>query len=66
MLLTGPDEIIEGIFSQFDFDDPDIDKKADDFMHTAVGTMLDVMQYDQLAGVVQDLSAAQAAIKDQK
>lgn len=59
MLLTGPDEIVESMFSQFDFDDPDLDKKADDFMHTAVGTMLDVMQYDQFAGVVQDLSAAE-------
>ena len=59
MLLTGPDEIVESIFSQFDFDDPELDKKADDFMHTAVGTMLDVMQYDQLAGIVQDLSAAE-------
>lgn len=59
MLLTGPDEIVEAIFSQFNFDDPDLDKKADDFMHTAVGTMLDVMQYDQLAGAVQDLSAAE-------
>ena len=57
VLLTGPDEIVESIFSQFDLDDPDLDKKADDFMHTAVGTMLDVMQYDQLAGIVQDLSA---------
>ena len=59
MLLTGPDEIVEAIFSQFDFDDPGIDKKADDFMHTAVGTMLDVMQYDQLASIVQNLSAAE-------
>lgn len=59
MILTGPDEIIEGIFSQFDLDDPDLDKKADNFMHTAVGTMLDVMEYDQLAGIVQNLSAAE-------
>lgn len=59
MILTGPDEIVESIFSQFDLDDPELDKKADDFMHTAVGTMLDVMQYDQLAGAVQDLSAAE-------
>ena len=59
MLLTGPDEIVESIFSQFNFDDPELDKKADDFLHTAVGTMLDVMQYDQLAGIVQDLSAAE-------
>ena len=59
MLLTGPDEIVEAIFSQFNFDDPDLDKKADDFMHTAIGTMLDVMQYDQLADIVKDLSAAE-------
>ena len=59
MLLTGPDEIVESIFSQFDLDDPDLDKKADDFMHTAVGTMLDVMKYDKLAEVVQSLSAAE-------
>lgn len=59
MLLTGPDEIVESIFSQFDLDDPELDKKTDDFLHTAVGTMLDVMQYDQLAGIVQDLSAAE-------
>lgn len=59
MLLTGPDEIVESIFSQFDLDDPDLDKKADGFMRTAVGTMLDVMQYDQLAGIVQDFSAAE-------
>lgn len=28
-------------------------------MHTAVSTMLDVMEYDQLAEIVQDLSAAE-------
>ena len=59
LLLTGPDEIVESIFSQFDLDDPDLDKKSDDFMHTAIGIMLDVMQYDQLAGIVQNLSAAE-------
>ncbi|MCR5637007.1 MAG: hypothetical protein K6F76_07520 [Clostridiales bacterium] len=59
LLLTGPDEIVDSILNQFDFDDPEIDKKADDFIHNAVGTMLDVMQYDQLAGIVQDLSAAE-------
>ena len=59
LLLTGPDEIVESIFSQFDLDDPELDKKADDFMHTAVGTMLDVIEYDKLAEVVQSLSAAE-------
>lgn len=59
MILTGPDEIVEAIFSQFNFDDPDIDKKADNFMFTAVGTMLDVMEYDKIAEVVQNLSAAE-------
>lgn len=56
MLITGPDEIVNAIFSQFDLDDPNLDKKADDFLNTAVSTMLDIMQYDQLAGIVQDLS----------
>lgn len=37
LLPTGPDEIVESIFSQFDLGDPDIDKKADDFMHTGTG-----------------------------
>ena len=59
MLLTGPDEIVDGILSQFNLEDPELDKKADDFLHTAVGTMLDVMEYDQLANIMQDLSAAE-------
>ena len=59
LLLTGPDEIVESIFSQFDLDDSELDKKADDFMHTAVGTMLDVIEYDKLAEVVQSLSTAE-------
>ena len=59
MLLTGPDEIVDGILSQFNFDDPELDKKADDFLHTAVGTMLDVMEYDQLAGIMEEFSAAE-------
>lgn len=32
--------------------DPDIDKKADDFLHNAVNTMLDVMEYEKLAKIV--------------
>lgn len=59
MLITEPDEIVDAILSQFDFDAPELDKKADNFMHTAVSTMLDVMEYDQLAEIVQDLSAAE-------
>lgn len=59
MLLTKPDEIVDGILSQFNFDDPELDKKADDFLHTAIGTMLDVTEYNQLAGIVQDLSASE-------
>ncbi len=59
MLLTGPDEIVDGILDQFNFDDPELDKKADDFLHTAIGTMLDVSEYDQLAGIVQDISATE-------
>ncbi|MCR5636163.1 MAG: hypothetical protein K6F76_03165 [Clostridiales bacterium] len=59
MLLTGPDEIVDSILNEFNPDDPELDKKADDFMHTAIGTMLDVMQYDQFADIVHGLSAAE-------
>lgn len=51
------EDILESIFSQFDLNDPDIDKKADDFLNNAVGTMLDVMDYEELAKIVQEMSA---------
>ena len=51
------EDILDSILSQFDFDDPEIDQKADDFLNTAVGTMLDVMDYEELANIVHEMSA---------
>lgn len=50
--IANDDELTDAILSQFDFTDPDIDKKADDFLHNAVNTMLDVMEYDKAAKIV--------------
>ena len=47
--IANDDELTDAILSQFDLTDPDIDKKADDFLHNAVNTMLDVMEYEKLA-----------------
>lgn len=49
--------MIDTILSQFDLTDPDIDKKADDFLHNAVNTMLDVMEYDKLATIIHEVSS---------
>ena len=51
------EDILDSILSQFDFDDPEIDQKADDFLNTAVGTMLDVMDYEELAKLVHEMCA---------
>lgn len=50
-------DIMEQILGQFDFSDPDIDKKADDFLHNAVNTMLDVMNYEATADIVKKAPA---------
>ena len=50
-------DILDAIFSQFDFTDPDFEQKADAFLHNAVGTMLDVMEYEMLSAIVHELSA---------
>ena len=50
--IANDDELTDAILSQFDFSDPDIDKKADDFLYNAVNTMLDVMDYEKLAKIV--------------
>ena len=50
--IANDDELTDAILSQFDFSDPDIDKKADNFLNNAVNTMLDVMEYDKLAEIV--------------
>lgn len=50
--IVNNDELADGILSQFDFTDPDIHKKADDLLHNALNTVLDVIEYDKLAEVV--------------
>ena len=56
-IAENQEEVLEDIFSQFDFNDPDLEKKADAFLHTAVGTMLDVMEYDSMAQLVGEKTA---------
>lgn len=55
--IANDEELTDAILSQFDFTDPDIDKKADDFLHNAVNTMLDVMEYDKLAAIIHEASS---------
>ena len=50
--IANDDELTDAILSQFDFTDPNLDKKADNFLHNAVNTMLDVMDYEKLAEIV--------------
>lgn len=50
--IVNNDELSDVILSQFDFTDPDIHKKADDLLHNALNTVLDVIEYDKLAEVV--------------
>ena len=50
--IANDDELTDVILSQFDFYEPDLDKKADNFLHNAVNTMLDVMAYEKLAEIV--------------
>lgn len=50
--IANDDELTDAILSQFDLTDPNLDKKADNFLNNAVNTMLDVMEYDKLAEIV--------------
>lgn len=51
------EDILDIILSQFDMNDPDFEQKADEFLHNAVGTMLDVMEYEKLTKVIHEMSA---------
>ena len=62
--IANNDELSDAILSQFDFTDPDIDKKVDEFLHNALNTTLDVMEYDKLAEVVRLNSDEQDFNKD--
>lgn len=55
--IANDDELLDGILSQFDFTDPDLDKKADAFLHNAVDTMLNVMDYEQMAAIIHEDSS---------
>ncbi len=50
-------DILNAIFSRFDFNDPDFAEKADDFLHNAVGTLIDVVEYEKLSKVIHEMSA---------
>ena len=50
-------DILNVIFSQFDFNDPDFEKKADNFLHNAVGTLIDVVEYEKLSKAIDEMSA---------
>ena len=56
-LIAERPEVAEQILSQFDFSDPDIDEKADEFLHNAVDTMLDTMNYEAIAEIVNNAPA---------
>lgn len=42
------------ILAQFDLTDPEIDRKADDFLHNAVETLMQVTDYETMVEVVQE------------
>ena len=56
-LGANSEDVLDEILGQFDFTDPDFEKKADAFLHNAVSTMLDVMEYDKLAELIGEMSA---------
>ncbi len=51
MKIANDDALLDGILSQFDFTDPDLDKKVDAFLHNAMDTMLNVMDYEQMVEI---------------
>ena len=52
LLEEHPERAAE-ILSQFDLDNPDMDRKADDLLHSAVETLMQVTDYKTMAEVVQ-------------
>ena len=51
------EDVFEAIFNQFDLNDPYFEQKADAFLHNAIGTMLDVMEYEKLAKLIHEMSS---------
>lgn len=56
-IAVNHEDILNIIFSKFDFNDPDFAKKAHDFLHNAVGTLIDVVEYEKLSKVIHEMSA---------
>lgn len=56
-LLTEHPENAAAILSGYDFTGPDIDRKADEMLRTAVGMTMEVMDYDKLVQVMKDIPA---------
>lgn len=56
LLEEQPEKAAE-ILAQFDFDDPDIETHASAFLHRAVETVMQVMDYKEIAKAVQDTPA---------
>ena len=56
-IAVNHEDILNIIFSKFDFNDPDFEKKADNFLHNAVGTLIDVVEYEKLSKVIHEMSA---------
>ena len=56
-LLTEKEDTAQEILDQFDFSDPDIEQKADAFLHNAIGTTMRVMDYPRLVQVMKEIPA---------
>lgn len=54
-LLTEKQDTAQKILKQFDFDDPDLEQKADTFLHNAIGSTMQVMDYPKLVQVMKEI-----------
>ena len=54
-LLTEKQDTAQKILEQFDFSDPALEQKVDAFLHTAVGTTMQVMDYPRLVQVMKEI-----------
>ena len=54
-LLTEKQDTAQKILEQFDFSDPALEQKVDAFLHNAVGTTMQVMDYPRLVQVMKEI-----------
>ena len=54
-LLTEKQDTAQKILEQFDFSDPTLEQKVDAFLHNAVGTTMQVMDYPRLVQVMKEI-----------